>query len=205
MHVSDARRSASRSASVDTAEDGGDDSDAEDSETPWTCTLNIYPSHLSPLTEAEMKQRASVTAAGLADAIPKDGRIRLKLAMLVPTPHHPKIIGQCKTPFPLPDVAITPHAPAQHRHRAGAGMGMGMGVYDGTGVGARFLPRTIGPDGVLRAADGAQDMNVMQEVLFTAEDIKDVVSSTGLWLVVREGFGGIGRTKRKGDGWHIRA
>lgn len=38
----------------------------------------------------------------------------------------------------------------------------------------------------------------------TAEEIKDVVCSTGLWLVVREGFGGVGRVSRKGDGWRIR-
>jgi hypothetical protein len=67
----------------------------------------------------------------------------------------------------------------------------------------------IGPDGVLRSASdngiGEMEINATQEILLTAEDIKDVVSSTGLWLVVREGFGGLGRTKRKGDGWHIRA
>jgi len=86
-----------------------------------------------------------------------------------------------------------------------------MGRFDtaASGVGARPLPRTIGPDGVLRSASdngiGEMEINVAQEILLTAEDIKDVVSSTGLWLVVREGFGGLGRTKRKGDGWHIRA
>ena len=42
-------------------------------------------------------------------------------------------------------------------------------------------------------------------LVLTAEEIKDVVSSTALWLVVREGFGGVGRVSRKGDGgWRIR-
>jgi hypothetical protein len=41
-------------------------------------------------------------------------------------------------------------------------------------------------------------------LILTAEEIKDVVSCTGLWLVVREGFGGVGRVSRKGDGWRIR-
>ena len=42
-------------------------------------------------------------------------------------------------------------------------------------------------------------------LILTAEEIKDVVSSTALWLVVREGFGGVGRVSRKGDGsWRIR-
>lgn len=41
-------------------------------------------------------------------------------------------------------------------------------------------------------------------LVLTAEEIKDVVCCTGLWLVVREGFGGVGKEKRKGDGWRIR-
>ena len=42
-------------------------------------------------------------------------------------------------------------------------------------------------------------------LVLTAEEIKDVVSSTAMWLVVREGFGGVGRVNRKGDGgWRIR-
>ena len=38
----------------------------------------------------------------------------------------------------------------------------------------------------------------------TAEEIKDIVCSTSLWLVVRENIGGVGKV-RKGDGWKIRA
>ena len=38
----------------------------------------------------------------------------------------------------------------------------------------------------------------------TAEEIKDIVASTALWLVVREAMGGVGRDKRKGDGWKLR-
>ena len=41
-------------------------------------------------------------------------------------------------------------------------------------------------------------------VLLSAEEIKDAVCCTALWLVVREGFGGVGRVKRQGDGWRIR-
>ena len=41
-------------------------------------------------------------------------------------------------------------------------------------------------------------------VLLSAEELKDLVCCTALWLVVREGFGGIGRVKRQGDGWRIR-
>ncbi|KAJ3490056.1 hypothetical protein NLJ89_g11472 [Agrocybe chaxingu] len=62
---------------------------------------------------------------------------------------------------------------------------------------------------------GAQQQQQQQEeererepytgLVLTAEEIKDVVCSTGLWLVVREGFGGVGKVSRKGDGWRIRA
>jgi hypothetical protein len=45
----------------------------------------------------------------------------------------------------------------------------------------------------------------VEGLLLTAEEIKDVVSSTGLWLVVRESIGGVGKINRKGDGWRIRA
>ena len=40
-------------------------------------------------------------------------------------------------------------------------------------------------------------------LVLTAEEIKDVVSCTGLWVIVREGYGGLAK-KRKGDGWMIR-
>ncbi|KAF8313312.1 uncharacterized protein EI90DRAFT_3092181 [Cantharellus anzutake] len=160
--------------------------------------------------------------------LPTDGRIRFKLASLVPTPHHPKILGQFKLPFPLPDVAITPNASSSlsYLHSINSTASFSAPYSDSqtspipialrryeSGVGARFLPRTLAPDGsIMRAADvtvsdGKEGggVDVSTEVLLTAEDIKDVVSSTGLWLCVREGFGGLGRTKRKGDGWHIRA
>jgi len=40
--------------------------------------------------------------------------------------------------------------------------------------------------------------------VLTAEEIKDVVASTVLWLVAREAMGGVGKDKRKGDGWELR-
>jgi len=207
-------------ATATTDADDGADSDPEDSETPWTCTLHIYPSHLSPLTEREMKERALLQTASDSHtnnsppSVPTDGRIRIKLASLVPTPHHPKILGQFKLPFPLPDVAVTPNTSSSLSYLQSAQFTYSSPNSDSpipialqryqSGIGARFLPRTLAPDGsILHTANKEGQMNM--EVLLSAEDIKDVVSSTGLWLCVREGFGGLGRTKRKGDGWHIRA
>ena len=51
---------------------------------------------------------------------------------------------------------------------------------------------------------GGPEREPYHGLTLTAEDIKDIVCSTGLWLVVREGFGGVGKVSRKGDGWKIR-
>ncbi|KAF8751924.1 hypothetical protein RHS01_08251 [Rhizoctonia solani] len=72
--------------------DDGDESDPEDSETPWSCTLRVLP--LDP-------------GSSLPSPIsPSSEPLKLRLAHLVPAPHHPKVIGQFKMPFPLPDVHV---------------------------------------------------------------------------------------------------
>ena len=38
-------------------------------------------------------------------------------------------------------------------------------------------------------------------LMLTAEGIKDIVA---IWLVVREAMGGVGKDRRKGDGWKLR-
>lgn len=126
-------------------EDDGDESDPEDSETPWTCTLKVRRD---------------------------DQSLRLKVATLSPTPHHPKVVAMLKAPFPLPDVEIDR-------------------------VIAR--KREVAPNGAVIRSSPESGLEL------TAEEIKDIVSCTGMWVVVRESFGGIGKVSRKGDGWRIRA
>ncbi|CAE6510947.1 unnamed protein product [Rhizoctonia solani] len=110
--------------------DDGDESDPEDSETPWSCTLRVLP--VDSTTSEPLK---------------------LRLAHLVPAPHHPKVIGQFKMPFPLPDVHIQ---------------------------NLELIPRSVNdPFGMEREAG----------MVMSAEEIKDVVCTTALWLMVREGFG----------------
>ncbi|EST05988.1 hypothetical protein PSEUBRA_005043 [Kalmanozyma brasiliensis GHG001] len=58
-------------------EDSGDESDPEDSETPWNCHLVLGPT------------------------------TRIPLGTLSPAPHHPKLVGQLAVPFPLPDLSGT--------------------------------------------------------------------------------------------------
>ena len=105
--------------------------------------------------------------------------VRVRVATFSPTPHHPKVVALLKVPFPLPDVVVDK---LQVRRRA------------------------VSPQGIARPSwnvnGGAPDGGGL---VLTAEEIKDVISSTGLWLVVRESIGGVGKVSRKGDGWRIRA
>ncbi|KIJ18307.1 hypothetical protein PAXINDRAFT_110786, partial [Paxillus involutus ATCC 200175] len=142
------------------AEDSGDESDPEDSETPWSCAITVQRLGASP------PQRPGESGAQ------REHAIRLKVATLAPTPHHPKVVGMLKMPFPLPDIEVE-HLAVRRRI-----------------VTAQGVSKTTSDSGGL---------------VLTAEEIKDTVSSTALWLVVREAFGGVGRERRKGDGWRIRA
>lgn len=74
------RRSFDTSAagsSVPHSRDSNEDSDPEDSETPWACHLVLGPT------------------------------TRIPLGSLLPAPHHPKLVGQLAVPFPLPDLSAT--------------------------------------------------------------------------------------------------
>ena len=158
--------------------DNGEDSDPEDSETPWICTLKLR------------RGASSGAGGGLFSPPTAEGQthppilqtqvLRIKVGTLSPTPHHPKVVAMLKVPFPLPDVEVER---------------MGVVKRRGLNIGGSFHPQN---------PDTNQD-SPYNGLVLTAEEIKDVVCSTGLWLVVREGFGGVGRVSRKGDGWRIRA
>ncbi|KAI9571939.1 hypothetical protein HD554DRAFT_2168746 [Boletus coccyginus] len=131
------------------AEDSGVESDPEDSETPWTCAV----------TAQRLGHSLQHHQNGIQEVI------RLKVATLSPTPHHPKVVGLLKMPFPLPDIEIERLVV---RRRL---------------VTAQGISKTTAPN--------------TGEFVLTAEEIKDTVSSTALWLVVREAFGGVGRERKK--------
>ncbi|KAL4077756.1 hypothetical protein J3A83DRAFT_4087373 [Scleroderma citrinum] len=153
------RRSTRVTPAVD---DSGDESDPEDSETPWTCTVTIQ----------RQGGTQPSTAINSHSPSPPPSSVSLKVATLSPTPHHPKVVGLLKVPFPLPDIEVEQLA---------------------------IRKRIITPHGVSRTTGAGPS-----DLVLTAEDIKDTISSTALWLVVREAFGGVGREKRKGEGWRIR-
>lgn len=72
------RRSVDTSAAGSArGDDDGEDSDPEDSETPWTCHLVLGP------------------------------QTRIPIGTLSPAPHHPKLVGQLAIPFPLPDLSAS--------------------------------------------------------------------------------------------------
>ncbi|KAI0312637.1 hypothetical protein OF83DRAFT_1145039, partial [Amylostereum chailletii] len=101
-------------------------------------------------------------------ASPTDGHmpqtlIRMKVATFSPTPHHPKVVSLLKVPFPLPDIVVD----QMIVHR-----------------------RVVTPQGLARPS---YDPSSQKGLVLTAEEIKDIVSSTGLWLVVRENIGGVGK------------
>ncbi|KZT21278.1 hypothetical protein NEOLEDRAFT_1139578 [Neolentinus lepideus HHB14362 ss-1] len=195
----------SQSFVTDTAEDDhdgddGEDSDPEDSETSWVCTVaarrigipTSYTSMYSP-------------TKGLFDLEGHGGKseeeVKVKVAQLKPTPHHPKVISLLKMPYPLPDIEVerlhvrkrvlTPSGVARPTSSSGPPNREG----NGTGKSSKGF----------FAANGVQGPQTAPALVLTAEEIKDVVSSTAMWLIVREGIGGVGKVTRKGDGWRIRA
>lgn len=198
-------------------EEEEEESDAEDSETPWTCTLVVRAPPLPPLPPHRHGSGYSADSGA--------NTVRVKVAAVVPTPHHPKVVALLKIPFPLPDIEIALGGP-----RTGSG-----GNDGGLAVpGVEVRKRVVSAAGVARPAphnplseppasgsgsgnggskfwsgkqslgQGGQGGAGAKILTLTAEEIKDVVSCTGLWLVVREAFGGVGKVSRKGDGWRIR-
>jgi hypothetical protein len=159
-----------------TAEDDGEESDPEDSETPWTCCLHLRSRTYTHRRSSTAPYPGSGPSHPPADTSPAEPRvdIKLKVATLAPAPHHPKVVAQIKTPYPLGDVLVD------------------QGVVRPRTAG---LPPSEGNEGGQGGQGGA--------LVLTAEEIKDVVSCTGLWVIVREGYGGLAK-KRKGDGWLIR-
>ncbi|EJD04880.1 uncharacterized protein FOMMEDRAFT_18603 [Fomitiporia mediterranea MF3/22] len=247
--LSEEAQAALRGSAIE--EDDGEESDPEDSETPWSCTVVVssMPSNPSKLWEyepvelhhplgKEHSRRSQISStyegsssAGTATAVPptstsSDAQIppppppksrpdapgtllRLKVGALSPAPHHPKVVAQLKVPYPLPDIEVA-RARLRRRVLTPAGVARPVSSRPGTsGAGGgdrdeRDRPRTrsmFGGNGGSNGGGGGPDD---EGLILTAEEIKDVLSCTAFWIVVREGFGGVGKVNRKGDGWRIR-
>ena len=239
-------------------EDDGEESDPEDSETPWMCQLVIR----------KLQQPASNRLSYVS--ITEDGNVpapsptsntivKVKIAAIVPAPHHPKVVSLLKIPFPLQDIILTsrttqvehrlghlsphhlrhPHArdveiDVEARKRIVTPQGVARPALYGPGGSPPVTPTqaaingTAGGAGLHKLAGkfmstvsaavppsaSSSESSVSSNhtptvisgegILLSAEEIKDIVCCTALWVVVREGFGGVGKERRKGDGWRIR-
>lgn len=105
--------------------DNGEESDPEDSETPWVCTLKIRragapnspPGSMRTSTKSAGPGSGFGNGSGHAQAKSEGDELgvltpaqpqvlRIKVGTLSPTPHHPKVVAMLKVPFPLPDVEV---------------------------------------------------------------------------------------------------
>lgn len=112
-------------------EDSGDESDPDDSESPWICELVLPP----PTTMID---------------VPPHSTRRIRLGVFKPAPHHPRLVGQVSIPLSLRRVSLG-------------------------------LPRD--PD----------DEKAGSETI-SAEEMKDLLCITLLWMTIRESLGGVART-----------
>jgi len=125
-------------------------------------------------------------------------QIKLKVATVSPTPHHPKVVSLLKIPFPLPDIEVS-SVSVRKRIVTPVGIARPVEAYAstvGNGTGNLNMQSF--------SFNGSGGKQRDTGLVLTAEEIKDIVASTALWLVVREAMGGVGRDKRKGDGWKLR-
>lgn len=228
-------------------DDDGEESDPEDSETPWTCTLIIssipvnpaklwelehsggdglaqVPSRRSHISNQAVDVTTQTEAPLVSNTTTSSGKpsvrpdapgtlLKLKVGALSPAPHHPKVVAQLKVPYPLPDIEIET---ARVRKRVITPSGVARPVSRGrenggadererpTSSKGKMLGGGLSGFGGLGGSKGRKEEEEMDGTVLTAEEIKDVLSCTAFWVVVREGFGGVGKVSRKGDGWRIR-
>jgi hypothetical protein len=151
-----------------------------------------------------MAPSSSSTRNGSAKLPPKSTGekdvLKIKVGTLSPTPHHPKVVAMLKVPFPLPDVEVER---LSVRRRAPT-LVPGQGVNE-LGEVRQTVPTARDTRSGSSGRETGSQADEYKGIELTAEEIKDIVCSTALWLIVREGTGGVGRISRKGDGWKLRS
>lgn len=107
-HVVQARRIAqqednasprSSMASVDEkaeADDSGNESDPEDSESPWVCELVLSTPILTPPGSTTLADDSAS-----AQQASRSNTRRIRLGTFLPAPHHPRVVGQLSIPLSL--------------------------------------------------------------------------------------------------------
>jgi hypothetical protein len=155
--------------------DEGEESDPEDSETPWVCRVYVprrKDEEILGAAEGKKEKRKRRDAT--------DGVV---VATLYPAPHHPRVIAQVKVsndrlPISTGMFRAPQHQNSQQHFFALHSNGNATAAQQSTSTG---LP-------------GHGD-----EIVLTEENIKDVVGVTAMWLVVREDFGGLNKKKKAAE------
>jgi len=219
--------------------EGGDevDSDPEESETPWTCTLYVGPPVSNVVlpdpfntSPAEEKRKGGGGGHKKGDSI--SGSKSAFVLGSEPGGHNRLSTSVSAHQFPTSANSLTPTSATfggPHRRYAteqpalprrgdsNDGQKKGIKIKLGTITPAPYHPKVVCQ---LKMPFPLPDVNVTQmktvgqgetmdrfakggDLILSMEEIKDVVCVTGLWLVVREGFGGL-EGRRRGDGWKIR-
>lgn len=161
----------SSSFGIPSAYDDGQDSDPEDSETPWIC-------------------RVYVPGARTVDT---DGEIKA-VGTLYPAPHHPRIVASIKIPVEIGQVATGIGAlisPVTSTHTS-TDLSMPLPAI-------RPARNSLSSPSMTASGQVQQQLTdhvlKQEEIIITEENIKDVVSVTAMWLVSRE-FGALGKKKK---------
>jgi len=154
--------------------DEGEESDPEDSETPWVCRVYV---------PRRKEEEHSGSAEGKKEKRKRrDATDGVVVATLYPAPHHPRVIAQVKVsndrlPISTGMFRTTQHQGGQQHffalHSSGTAASAQQPVSSSLGHG--------------------------EEIVLTEENIKDVVGVTAMWLVVREDFGGLHKKKKAGE------
>ncbi|KAG9013680.1 hypothetical protein FRB94_001242 [Tulasnella sp. JGI-2019a] len=210
------------------------DSDPEDSETPWTCTLFVGPPASREVLPDPFNPAPATSGLGAEGrrgsiALTSPGVSGSRSASVLGSPDvasHARFSTSVSAhQFPgnndpsllQPGGGHRKGATATGTERAVIEEKKGVKIKVGVLTPAPYHPKVVSQ---LRMPFPLPDVNVRRmelvrpgeaidgsgkggDLILTMEEIKDVVCVTGLWLVVREGFGGLER-RRKGDGWRIR-
>ena len=151
-----------------------DESDPEDSETPWVCRVYV-PGRRDEdggRTDEKKGTRKSRRREGGHDG---EGIV---VATLYPAPHHPRVIAQVKVSTDYMPVAT--------------------GIFRATPAPASQQQHTSNNNNnhIQTNGHGATTAIKGDEILLSEENVKDVVGVTAMWLVVREDFGGLVKKKK---------
>jgi hypothetical protein len=99
-----------------------------------------------------------------------DSAVHVRVATFLTDAAPPKVIALLKVVFPLPDIIV---------------------------VRLQARCRAVNPQGIARPSC---DLDAVERLVLTAKEIKGVVLSMGLWLVVRESIGCAGKISRRATG-----